>query len=140
MWRLFQELTTYYLQSEDNQPFIAIVLYVDEKYDPQDLPFSCFPPNQLIQVHLVDSLKKAGHLHKALMVLEPLVLKSRAELEEKIPQWKETLERLDCPESEKRHLRELLTYAIVEKFSKLTREEIEKILNGIMKSTRILPS
>ena len=41
---------------------------------------------------------------------------------------KETLERLDSPESEKRHLRELLTYAIVEKFSKLTREEIEKML------------
>ena len=41
---------------------------------------------------------------------------------------KETLERLDSPESEKRHLRELLIYAIVEKFSKLTREEIEKML------------
>ena len=62
------------------------------------------------------------------MVLEPLVLESREELEEKIPQWKATLERLDSPESEKRHLRELLTYAIVEKFSKLTREEIEKML------------
>ena len=128
VWRLFQELTTYYLQSEEEKPFIAIVLYVDEKYDPQDLPFSCFPPNQLIQVHLVDSLKKAGHHHKALMVLEPLVLEGREELAEKIPQWKATLERLDSPESEKRHLRELLTYAIVEKFSKLTREEIEKML------------
>ena len=91
-------------------------------------PFPVFPPNQLIQVHLVDSLKKAGHLHKALMVLEPLVLESREELAEKIPQWKATLETLDSPESEKRHLRELLTYAIVEKFSKLTREEIEKML------------
>ncbi len=128
VWRLFQELTTYYLQSEDEKPFIAIVLYVDEKHDPRDMPFSCFPPNQLIQVHLADSLKKAGHLHKALMVLEPLVLESREELAEKIPQWKATLETLDSPESEKRHLRELLTYAIVEKFSKLTKEEIEKML------------
>ena len=42
VWRLFQELTTYYLQSEDNQPFIAIVLYVDEKFDPKDFPFSVF--------------------------------------------------------------------------------------------------
>ena len=117
-----------YLQSEEEKPFIAIVLYVDEKYDPKDLPFSCFPPNQLIQVHLADCLKKAGHLHQALMVLEPLVLESREELAEKIPQWKATLERLDSPESEKRHLRELLTYAIVKKFSKLTREEIEKML------------
>ena len=40
----------------------------------------------------------------------------------------DSLERLDSPESEKRHLIELLTYAIVEKFSKLTREEIEKML------------
>ena len=48
--------------------------------------------------------------------------------EETRPQWKDTLERLDSPESEKKHLRELLTYAIVEKFSKLTREEIEKML------------
>ena len=62
------------------------------------------------------------------MVLEPLVLESRQELAEKIPQWKATPETLDSPESEKRHLRELLTYAIVEKFSKLTREEIEKML------------
>ncbi len=62
------------------------------------------------------------------MVLEPLVLESREELAEKIPQWKATLETLDFPESEKRHLRELLTYAIVEKFSKLTSEEIEKML------------
>ena len=128
VWRLFQELTTYYLQSEDEKPFIAIVLYVDEKYDPKELPFSCFPPNQLIQVYLVDNLKKAGHHHKALMVLEPLVLESQEELAEKIPQWKATLDTLDSPESEKRHLIELLTYAIVEKFSKLTREEIEKML------------
>ena len=62
------------------------------------------------------------------MVLEPLVLESREELAEKIPQWKATLETLDFPESEKRHLRELLTYAIVEKFAKLTSEEIEKML------------
>ena len=60
------------------------------------------------------------------MVLEPLVLESREELEEKIPQWKATLERLDSPESEKRHLRELLTYAIVEKFSKLERGDREE--------------
>ena len=104
------------------------MLYVDEKYDPKDLPFSCFLPNQLIQVNLADSLKKAGHLHKALMVLELLVLESREELAEKIPQWKATPETLDSPEPEKRHLRELLIYAIVEKFSKLTREEIEKML------------
>ena len=44
------------------------------------------------------------------MVLEPLVLESREELAEKISQWKATLETLDSPESEKRHLRELLTY------------------------------
>ena len=62
------------------------------------------------------------------MVLEPLVLESREELAEKIPQWKATLETLDFPESEKKHLRELLTYAIVEKFAKLTSEEIEKML------------
>ena len=123
LWRLFQELTTYYLQNEDDKPFIAIVLYVDEKYDPNDLPFSCRSPNKLIQVHLADCLKKAGHLHKSLMVLE-----SRAELEEKIPQWKDTLETLDSSEFEKRHLIELLTYAILEKFSKLTREEIQTML------------
>ena len=44
------------------------------------------------------------------MVLEPFVLESREELEEKIPQWKNTLERLDSRDSEKRHLIELLTY------------------------------
>ena len=62
------------------------------------------------------------------MVLEPLVLESREELEEKIPQWKNSLEMLDSGESEKRHLIELLTYAIVEKFSQLTIKEIENML------------
>ena len=48
--------------------------------------------------------------------------------EEARPQWKNTLERLDSGESEKRHLIELLTYAIVEKFSQLTIKEIENML------------
>ena len=51
---------------------------------------------------------KAGHLHKVLMVLEPLILESREELEEKIPQMKNTLEMLNSGESEKRRLIELL--------------------------------
>ena len=85
-------------------------------------------PNQLIQVNLADCLKKAGHLHKALMVLEPLVMESREELEEKTPQWKDTLEKLNFPEYKKRHLIELLTYAIIEKFSTLTIEEIQTML------------
>ena len=61
------------------------------------------------------------------MVLEPLVLESRQELAEKIPQWKATLETLDSPESEKRHLRELLTYTIVEKFSNSTQSLLSKL-------------
>ena len=121
-------MTTYYLQSEEEKPFIAIVLYIDEKYDPKDLPFSCFPPNQLIQVHLVDSLKKARHLHKALMVLEPLVLESREELAEKIPQWKATPETLDSPESEKRHLRESLLSKLKQLFAKAAYFECASLL------------
>ena len=38
------------------------------------------------------------------MVLEPLILESREDLEEKIPQWKNMLETLNSGESEKRHI------------------------------------
>ena len=54
--------------------------------------------------------------------------KGAEQLEEKIPQWKNTLETLDSGESEKRHLIELLTYAILEKFSQLTIKEFDKRL------------
>ncbi len=65
------------------------------------------------------------------MVLEPLVLESWEELAEKIPQWKATLETLDSPESEKRHLIESLLSKLKQLFAKAAYFECASVLEMI---------
>ena len=46
-WRLFREISTYYEQSGSNQPFTAVILFIDKKYDPDNSPVTDFkPPNR----------------------------------------------------------------------------------------------
>ncbi|NJL60203.1 MAG: DUF2887 domain-containing protein [Desulfobacteraceae bacterium] len=45
-WRMFREISTRYEQTKSGQPFVAIILFVDEKYDPKNCPVKKFtPPN-----------------------------------------------------------------------------------------------
>ncbi|HAO20183.1 MAG TPA: hypothetical protein DCQ37_06645 [Desulfobacteraceae bacterium] len=46
-WRLFREISTRYEQTEDEREFIAVILFVDEKYDPKNCPVKKFAsPNR----------------------------------------------------------------------------------------------
>ncbi len=57
-WRLFQEIFTHYAQTGSRKPFSAIILFIDEKYDPDNCPITDFkPPNRLIRLYLPDCLK-----------------------------------------------------------------------------------
>jgi len=57
-WRLFQEIFTHYAQTGSRKPFSAIILFIDEKYDPDNCPITDFkPPNRLIRLYLPDALK-----------------------------------------------------------------------------------
>jgi len=56
-WRLFREISTRYEQTEDERDFIAVVLFVDEKYDPDNCRITGLkPPNRLIRLYLRDCL------------------------------------------------------------------------------------
>ena len=49
-WRLFREISTRYEQAEDERVFIAVALFIDEKYDPKNCPIPDFvTPNRLIR-------------------------------------------------------------------------------------------
>ena len=38
-WRLFREICTWYEQSDNYVPFLAIALFIDERHRPKDCPF-----------------------------------------------------------------------------------------------------
>ena len=51
-WRLFREISGHYEQTKSGKPFVAIILFLDEKYDPKNCPLKTFtPPNRLIRLY-----------------------------------------------------------------------------------------
>ena len=128
-WRLYREISTFYEQRDERNPFIAIVLFFDEKFDPGPFGLTCMPPCQLIRANLIDCLKALERVPSALTVLKPLVLASREELAPAIPQWKGDIQALKLPEAKEKTLFELLEYAIVQRFPELTAEEIITMLH-----------
>jgi predicted transposase YdaD len=51
-WRQFREISTHYEQTKSKKPFVAIILFIDEKYDPKNCPVHFVPPNRLIRLYL----------------------------------------------------------------------------------------
>ncbi|MGH7600934.1 MAG: DUF2887 domain-containing protein [bacterium] len=127
-WRLFSEICTFYEQRDDSQPFIAIVLFLDEKYDPGPFVLSCVLPCQLLRVNLIDCLKALEKVPSTLTVLKPLVLTGKDELAAAIPQWRGDIRSLALPEAKENTLVELLEYAIVQRFPELTEKEVTTML------------
>jgi len=128
-WRLFQEIFTHYAQTGSRKPFSAIILFIDEKYDPDNCPITDFkPPNRLIRLYLPDCLKVIGDKAGPLTVLKPLVLSEKEKLPEAVPKWKNEIDSLRLSESTEKLLIELLENAILSRFPKLTLEEIQKMI------------
>jgi predicted transposase YdaD len=128
-WRLFREISTRYEQTKSDQPFVAIILFVDEKYDPKNCPVEKFTsPNRLIRLYLRDCLKVIGDKASPLTVLKPLVLSDKEKLPEAVPQWKAEIDSLKLSESTNRMLIELLENAILSRFPKMTLKEIQKMI------------
>ena len=128
-WRLFREICTYYEQKEDTVPAVAIVLFLDQKYDPGIPPlFSCIPPHQLIRVNLIDSLKTVEDKPGALTILKPLIVLSKKELVEAVPKWTADIQSLKLPKDKTKILIELLEYAVIQRFPKLTLKEVQAML------------
>jgi len=129
-WRLLREISTRYEQTDDEREFIAVVLFVDKKYDPENCPVKKFtPPNRLIRLYLPKCLKAIGDKTGPLTVLKPLVLPDKERLPEAVPKWKSEIDSLKLSESTEKLLIDLLENAIISRFPKMTFEEIQKMIH-----------
>jgi predicted transposase YdaD len=129
-WRQIREISTRYEQTGSEKPFIAVVLFLDKKYDPDNCPISDFkPPNRLIRCYLSDCLKTLGDKASPLTVLKPLILRDKEELSQAVPKWKNEIDSLKLSAGTAKLLTELLEHAIVSRFPKMTRKEIEKMIH-----------
>jgi len=121
-----------YEENDSDRPFVLVVLFTDEKYDPDNRMLTPKPPSRLVRKNLADCLKKLGKKAGTLTVLKPLGLsdikKNREKLPELVPQWEEEIRSSDLSEPETRELTELLVYAVVQRFQKLTLEEVKKMM------------
>ncbi|MCP4347580.1 MAG: DUF2887 domain-containing protein [Desulfobacterales bacterium] len=127
-WRFFREIFTWYEQTDSKEPFVAILLFIDKKYDPGNCPVRCVPPNRMIRANLAPSLKKIKGRAGALTVLKPLVFSHKEKLPEHVPKWKADIESAELPEDKIQFLLELLEYAILQRFPKLSLKEVQKMI------------
>ncbi|MGE0086752.1 MAG: DUF2887 domain-containing protein [Desulfococcaceae bacterium] len=127
-WRFFREISTWYEQNDDDQPFVAVVLFTDKTFDPGKPRLSCVPPCRLIRCYLPNLLKKIGKKASALTVLKPLVLEDRKKLPESVRQWDAEIRDMGLPQAKTKILSELLEYAVLQRFSDLTLEEVKKMI------------
>ncbi len=127
-WRLFREICTYYEQTDTDAPFIGIVLFLEQKYDPGLPLLTSVPPAQLIRANLIDCLNAVWDRAGALTVLKPLALPDNAELSDAVRQWKEELTSLHLPVDKFQQLIELLEYVILQCFPSLPFKEVQIML------------
>lgn len=128
-WRIFREICTWCEQNESTEPFVAIILFVDEKYDPGNCMLTCLPPSRFIRCNLPDCLSYVGDNAGALSVLKPLTFTEEEKLPEGVQQWQTEIRSLDLSERKMKNLMDLLIYAILQRFPALGRKELEKMLN-----------
>ncbi len=125
-WRLLREISTWYEQGGNSQPFVAIVLFLEPKYDPGRPDW--IASERLLVLNLESSLKALCHQASRLTVLKPLVTPKRQILKQ-ASRWQAELQSLQLPKKQERQLIELLEYAILQRLPNLTLEEIERMLH-----------
>jgi len=128
-WRFLREISVYYELTEKRLPFVAVILFIDKKYDPENCPITDFkPPNRLIRLYLPDCLKAIGDKASPLTVFKPVVLEKKKLLPEAVPKWKNEIDSLKLSESTSKLLIDLLENAILSRFPTLTLKEIQKMI------------
>jgi predicted transposase/invertase (TIGR01784 family) len=127
-WRFLREISVYYELTEKRLPFAAVILFINEKYDPKDCPVSFLYPNRFVKLYLPDCLKAIGDKASPLTVFKPLILEKKKLLPESVPKWKTEIESLQLSESTNKLLIDLLENAILSRFPKLTLEEIQTMI------------
>lgn len=128
-WRTFREVCTHYEQTGSTTPFVIIILFVDKKYKPpNDCPLAAVSPHQLMIATLPDCLKAPRKHAGALTVLKPLVVSDKHKLPQLAQQWQTDIRALQLSEAQTQTLINLLEYAILERFPKLTLKEVEQMI------------
>lgn len=128
-WRAWRELATYYEQTNDPNPFVLIVVFLDEKYDPQNCPIEQVAwPHQFIRVNLKPCLEAVGEHAGALTVLKPLLCTRKTQVMTEIHAWKAEIRSLSLPAHQIQTLLELLEYLIIQRFPTMSRQEVETML------------
>ncbi|MCP4283576.1 MAG: DUF2887 domain-containing protein [Gammaproteobacteria bacterium] len=126
-WRALREIGTYYEQHDDPNPFLLIVLFLDEKYDPGNCPFAHVqPPHHFIRAILRECLAAVWEEAGVLTVLmKPLGVSRKEQVFEEIQQWKTDIRSLELPKEHIHTLLGLLEYLIVQRFPRINRKEVE---------------
>jgi len=128
-WKLYREICTFYEQRNDPTPFIAVVLFLDESFDPGEFGVTCLAPCRLIRANLIECLKKLEGAAGALTALMPLALNTREEAAASVPRCKAEIKSLNLIKSREKYLVELLINVLAQKFTELTEEEINAMLH-----------
>ncbi len=110
---------------------MAIVLFLDEKYDPGNCKLACVPPCKFIRCNLKDCLDSIGEKPGALSVLKPFIFSEEDKLPEAVQEWQTDIRSLELSEQKMKSLMDLLIYAILQRFPAMGRKELDKMLNLI---------
>ena len=127
-WRLFREICTFHEQRQNDRPFAAIVLFIDNSLDPGNPPLTPAPPHRLMRCDLIECLKNIEANATPLVVLKPLTLQKKGDLHRAVDEWKAGIDDMGLSKNKKKTLTELLEYAILQRFKDITLEEIRKMI------------
>ena len=126
--RLFRVICTWYEQSGSVESYVAIVLFIDPKFEPQKHFITSVPPYRFIRKDLPRCLKTKKDRASALTVLKPLAEPVKGNLAEHVRQWLMEIQSLGPSEHKTHNLIELSEYAVLQHFSELTLKELKKML------------
>lgn len=127
-WRSFREVCAFYEEAERVVPFVLIIVFLDQKYDPGNPPITQVEsPNQFFRMNLIDALDAVKQIPGILTVLKPLVSTQR-EIKECMQEWKAEIVSLPLPDEKIHKIIELLEFAIWQRLPNLSRKEIQVMI------------
>ncbi|MDJ0835352.1 MAG: DUF2887 domain-containing protein [Acidobacteriota bacterium] len=134
-WRLGRTAFTWHEINEFEGPWQMVFLFLKASYDP-GLPEELTPlekaePPLIRRYCIEDCLKRLGDNAGELTVLKPLVTKNRKEFDRNIGTWQTQIKELDLTEERTQMLGDLLIFAVMQRFSEFTFEELRKMINFI---------
>ena len=128
-YRLYREIMTWYESSPGgDQPFLALVLFLDPETDPGNPPVAPTPPNRFMKLYLEEALGLLGEDPGPLVVFRPLVVPDLETARREAPEWRRTLERLNLSASDATFLRDHLVDILMRRFKDLPLEEVTAMI------------